>query len=195
MRFAVVKSGLRSATAAAAAECIERELDLAFDDGAIRQAADGRHAAGDLGGLPLGLEAADRKRALRHRIDVAVGAEERGDEKRAALETLGVAHRRGGDIDAGALGGEWRQVGGDHHGGDVAGADLLAADVHPEPLQHGLERLLGEWGVVERVAGAVQPDDEAIPDQLILADALDIGEDLPGMRDVACRRRQRAQPT
>ena len=85
--------------------------------------ADRRHAAHDLGGLALGLEAADGERALRDRIDVAVGAEQRGDQQRAALQALGIAQRRDGDVDAGALGGERRQVGGHHHGGDVAGAD------------------------------------------------------------------------
>ena len=172
-------------------EPVERELDLALDDGAVGDAADGRHAAGDLGGVAFGLEAADRDRALRHRIDVAVGAEQRRDQKRAALQALGVAERRDGDVDARALGAERRQVGGHHHGGDVAGADLGAADVDAEPLQHRLQRLLGERDVVERVAGAVEADDEAVADQLILAHALDIGEVLDARRRPGRRGRHR----
>ena len=86
------------------------------------------------------------------------------------------------------MGGERRQVGGDHDGGDVAGADLLAADVDAEPLQHGLQGLLGERGVVERVAGAVEADDEAVAEQLVLPDTLDVGEVL----DARCRRRGRS---
>ncbi len=171
------------------ADAVEREFDLAFDDGAVRQPADGRHAAGDLGGLAFGLEAADRQRALRDRIDIAVGAEQRRDQQRAAFEALGVAHGGGGDVDAGALGGERRQVGGDHDGGDVAGADLLAADIDAKPFQHRLQRLLGERRVVERVAGAVEPDDEPIADQLVLPHALDIGE----VFDARRRRRRRTR--
>ena len=157
-------------------QAVERELDLALDDGAVGDAADGRHAAGDLGGVAFGREAADRDRALRHRIDVAVGAEQRRHQQGAALQALGVAERRDGDVDAGALGAERRQVGGHHHGRDVAGAELGAADVDAEPLQHRLQRLLGEGDVVERVAGAVEADDEAVADQLVLAHALDVGE-------------------
>ncbi len=71
---------------------------------------------------------------------------------------------------------EGRQIGGDHDRGDVAGAQLLAADVDAEPLQHALQRLLGERRIVERVAGAVEADDEAVTDELVLADAFDAGE-------------------
>ena len=166
---------------------VEREFDLALDDGAVRQPADGRNAARDLGGLAFGLETADGERALRDRVDVAVGAEQRRDQQRAAFQAFGVAHRRGGDVDAGALGGERRQVGGDHDGGDVAGADLLAADVDAEPFQHGLQRLLGERRIVERIAGAVEADDEPIAEQLVLPDTLDTGE----VFDARRRRRRR----
>ncbi len=71
---------------------------------------------------------------------------------------------------------ERRQVGRDHDGGDVAGADLLAADIDAEPFQHRLQRLLGERHIVQRVAGAIEADDEAVADQLVLPHALDIGE-------------------
>ena len=72
---------------------------------------------------------------------------------------------------------------GHHHGGDVAGADGGAADVDAHALQHRLQRLLGEGDVVEGVAGAVEADDQAIADQLVLPHALDIGEVLdPGRR-------------
>ena len=137
MRFAVVKSALRKARRNWPS-CGQREFDFALDDGAVRQPAHGRHAARDLRRFALGLKAADGQRALRDRIDIAVGAEQRRDQQSAAEQALGVAQRRGGDVDAGALRGERRQVGGDHHGGDVAGAHLLAADVDAEPLQHAL---------------------------------------------------------
>ena len=164
------------------AQPVEREVDLALDERAVGDAADGRHAARDLGGLAFGLEAVDRDRALADRIDVAVGAEQRRDQQRAALQALGVAERRHRDVDARALGAEGRQVGGDHDGGDVAGAHGLAADVDAEPLQHRLQRLLGERDVVERVAGAVEADHQAVADELVLAHALDIGEVLDARR-------------
>jgi len=113
---------------------------------------------------------------LRHRIDVAVGAEQGGDEQGAALQVLGVAERRHRDIHPRALGPERRQIAGDHHGGDVAGADGGAADVDAHALEHRLQRLLGEGDVVERIAGAVEADHEAVADQLVLADAFDVGE-------------------
>ncbi len=157
-------------------QAVEREFDLALDDGAVGDAADGRHAAHHAGGGAFGRKAGDRDRALRHRIDVAVGAEQRGDEQGAALQVLGIAERGDGDVHPGALGAERRQVAGHHHGGDVAGADGGAADVDAHALEHRLQRLLGEGDVVQGVAGAVEADDEAVADQLVLPHALDIGE-------------------
>ena len=46
----------------------------------------------------------------------------------------------------------------------------------PSRSSIAVQRLLGEGDVVERVAGAIEADDEAIADQLVLAHALDIGE-------------------
>jgi hypothetical protein len=54
-------------------------------------------------------------------------------------------------------------------------------------LEHRLQRLLGEGDVVEGVAGAVEADDEAVADELVLPNALDIGEVLDA-RGRACRR-------
>ena len=64
MRLAVVKSAIAQREPHLA-EPVEREFDLALDDRAVGDAADGRHAAHDLGGVAFGLEAADRERALR----------------------------------------------------------------------------------------------------------------------------------
>lgn len=80
----------------------------------------------------------------------------------------------------------------DHHGGDVAGADGGAADVDAHALEHRLQRLLGEGNVVERVAGAVEADDEAVADELVLPHALDVGEVLDA-RSRACRRDRERQ--
>src|ERR1700704_1171273 len=175
MRLAGVKSGLRSGEPQLS-ELVEREFDLALDDGAVRHAAHSRHAAHDLGGIALGLEARDCERALRDRVDVAVGAQERRDQQRAALQALGIAERGDGDVHARALRGEGRQIGSHHHGSDVAGAHLRAAHIDAEPFQHRYQRLSGERDVVEGVAGAVEADHQAITDELVLSDALDVGE-------------------
>ena len=158
------------------ARSLIREVDLAFDDGAVGDAADGRHAAHDLGGFALGLKSAGCDRALADRIDVAVGAEQRRDQQRAALQALGVAERRYGHVNTGALRAERGQVGRDHHRRDVASAQRLAADVDAETFQHRGQRLLGEGDVVESVTCAVESDHEAVPNELVLAHALDIGE-------------------
>ena len=126
------------------------------------------------------------------RVDIAVGAEQGRDQQGAAAQILGVAQRGDGDVHARALGGEGRQIAGDHHGGDVAGADGGAADVDAHALEHRLQRLLGEGDVVERVAGAVEADDEAVADELVLPHALDIGEVLDA-RCRACRRDRERQ--
>ena len=54
----------------------------------------------------------------------------------------------------GALGREGGKTGRHHHGGDVLGLHGLAAGVDAQPLQHGLQALLGEGGVAQAVARA-----------------------------------------
>ena len=77
--------------------------------------------------------------------------------------------------------GEGGQVGGHHHGGDVLGLHDLAAGVDAQPLQHGLDALLGERRVLQAVAGAVEADHQAVADQHVVADALDVDQVLdPG---------------
>jgi hypothetical protein len=88
---------------------------------------------------------------------------------------------------------ERRQIGGHHHGGDVARAQRLAADVDAEPFQHRGERLLGEGNVVEGIAGAVEADHQAITDELVLPHALDIGEVFDARRRACVRPGERGQ--
>ena len=190
MRFAVVKSGLRSASrnwpSRLSAKSISRSISAPLE---MRPTVGTPRVT--LGGFAFGREAADRERALRDRVDIAVGAEQRRDEQRAALQALGVAQRRDGDVDARALRAERRQVRGHHHRRDVAGAQGLAADVDAEPLQHRVQRLLGEGNIVERVAGAVEADDQAVADQLVLAHAFDVGEILDARRRPGSHRNNR----
>ena len=70
---------------------------------------------------------------------------------------------------------------------------VCAADVDAEPLQHRLQRLLGEGDVVEGVAGAVEADHQAIADELVLAHALDIGEVLDARRRPGANRDAQAR--
>jgi len=74
------------------------------------------------------------------------------------------------------LGSEGGQAGRHHHGGDVLGLHGFAAGVDAQPLQHGLDGLLGERRVLQRIAGAVEADHQAVADQHVLPDALDIGQ-------------------
>jgi len=66
-------------------------------------------------------------------------------------------------------------------------AETLASISAPvaAKLEHGLQALLGEGGVAQGVARAVQADDDAVAHQLVVADALE-GDDVldprPGRR-------------
>jgi hypothetical protein len=77
----------------------------------------------------------------------------------------------------------------DDLGGLVLGRELglLVARVHAEALQHPDQRLPGEHGVVQLVAGAVQPHDEPVADELVDAHALDVRDVLhPHLRRRRC---------
>ena len=56
--------------------------------------------------------------------------------------------------------------------GDVADAQRRRRDVDAHAVEHRLQRLLGERRVAHRVAGALQPDDQPVADQLVVAHAL-----------------------
>ena len=132
------------------------------------------------------------ERALRHRVGLAVGAQQRGHQQRAAEQRLGVAQRAHRHVDAAALAGERRQGGGDHHRGDVLGVEVVAAGGDAQPLEHRDQALLGEHRVAQGVAGAVEADDQPVADQHVAAHALEVGDvlDPRGRR----RRRRASQP-
>ena len=191
IRRAVVRSGLRRPRRSAVA-LSSANGHLALHRGAVGDAAGGRHAAGHRAGGAARGDGAGGQRALGDGIDLAVGGEQRGDQQRAAGQVGGIAERRDRDVDPAAGAGEGRQVGGDHHRGDVLGVQLgdLVARVDAQPLQHADQRFAGEHGVVELVAGAVQPDHQAVADQLVVAHALDVGDVL----DAHLRRRRGQEP-
>ena len=177
MRRAVVRSGLRrpSRSALVLSSVID---DLALHGRAVGDARRGRHAAGHRTGSATRGDRAGGQRALGHRVDLAVGGQQRRHQQRAAGQVGGVAQRGDRDIDPAAAARERRQFGGHHHRGDVLGFQLghLVARIHAEPLQHPDQRFAGEHGVVQLVAGVVQPDHQAVADQLVLAHALDVGD-------------------
>ena len=122
---------------------------------------------------------------MRHGIDLAIRTQQRGDQQRAAGEILGVAHGGGGDIDPLAGMDEGRQIGGDHDGGDILGLQLRGQrlGVDAKPAQHADQGLLGEDRILQAVAGVVEADHQAVADQLVVANALNVRDVLdPGLR-------------
>jgi hypothetical protein len=73
---------------------------------------------------------------------------------------------------------EGGQVGRDHDRGDVLGLELdrLVGGVDPQPLQHPDQRLARKYRIVKLVAGVVQANDEAVADELVGPDPLDVGD-------------------
>jgi hypothetical protein len=119
---------------------------------------------------------------LRNGVHIAVGGEEWRHQQCSALQALGIAHCGNGNVNARALRAEGGEVGSHHHCRDIACADRLPTDIYAKPFEHRGQRLFSERNVIEGIAGAVKPDDQAIPDQLILPHALDIGEILDARR-------------
>jgi hypothetical protein len=126
----------------------ELERHLPLHDGAIGDAAGGRHATGDGSAGAAGADRPGRDGALRDGVNLPIRAEQRRDQHRAAGQVRRVAQGRDRDIDPAARPSEGRQVGGDHDGGDVARIELalIVARVHAEPFEHADQRLPGEDG-------------------------------------------------
>jgi hypothetical protein len=161
-------------------ELLERgqlEPHLALDDGAVGNAAAGRHALADAGSrIARDVEAADVDLTLRDRIDLPVRAHQGRHQERAAQEIRGVAQGADRRVDACALAREGEQRRGHHGGGDVAGVEVDAPGVDAEPLEHGDKALLGERRVRQAVARPLEPDDQAVADEQVVADALDVDD-------------------
>ena len=118
MRSAVVKSAIAHVRRAKHLRAVEGRLsaqgDLALDDGAVGDAADRRRRpAQSWRNVALGLEAADRKRALpppRGRCHPDAEQRPRHQQGPALPRLLSVAEGRHRHVDARALGRERRQV-------------------------------------------------------------------------------------
>lgn len=80
--------------------------------------------------------------------------------------------------------GQRRQVGGDDHRGDVAHLHVgVGRQGHPQLRQHVGQALLGERALGGLVAGAVEPDHQAVAHQVVAADPGEVGDiaDLLGL--------------
>ena len=111
-------------------------------------------------------------RALRQRVDLPVHALKTGQQQHAALQILRIANGGGIDINVHAGLSKGRQRGGDHHRGRILDQKLTRVHGDAHLLQHIRQTLRREVGGL-MVAGAVQPDHQAVADQLVVADAFD----------------------
>lgn len=156
-------------------ETVEVDAGVALDDGAFGDAADGGVIDGlDVSGEAGGV-AADGERALCFGVDLAVVAVEGGHKEDTAFEAFGVADRGDGDVDFHAAFGEGGQGGGDEDRGYVFDDDGALWDLNAEALEGVGEGLDGEEGLLA-IAAAAKADDEAVADELVVADALDLGD-------------------
>src|SRR6185503_735939 len=63
--------------------------------------------------------------------------------------------------------------------------------VHAKALEHRLQRLTRERGVLQRVAGTVEAGNEAVTDEDVVTHPLDIGEIFDARKRVRLQRAQR----
>ncbi len=156
-------------------QAMEVDAGVAFDDGAFGDAADGGVVDGlDVAGEACGV-AAKGERALRFGVDLAVVAVEGGHQEDTAFEAFGVTDRGNGDVDFHAALGEGGQGSGNEDGGYVFDNDGALRDLDPQALEGVGEGLDGEESLLA-IAAAAKADDEAVADELVVADALDLGD-------------------
>src|SRR5690606_644426 len=119
--------------------------------------------------------------------DLAIGCLQRRHHQRATLQRSCVAKGRDVDIDARAGLDEGRHIGGDDDGRDISGARLASLCRYTEVLQHGADGLLRERRIAQRIASALQADDQAVAHQLVVTGALELCNILDARRDLARR--------
>jgi hypothetical protein len=142
---------------------------LGATEGALARAA----AAGN--------EPAGHHRTLRNRVDLAIGAAQGGQNQNAALQGAGVSDGGHGGVDALARLGKGRKRGGDHDGGGVLHADGRRRNRNAHAFQEVGEALIGKDGLL-CVPFSGQADHQAVTDQLVFANTLDIDEVLQTRR-------------
>jgi hypothetical protein len=173
MRRAVVGIAQAEPDALAA---IQAKRHLPFDRRAIGDPPGGGHAPADrCRRTPRG-DRGGGERTLRHGIDLPIRGQQWRDQQRPAGQVGGVPQRRDRDIDPAAAAGKRRQFGRYHDGRDVLRGQLghLVAGIDAQPFQHTDQRFPGEHRIVQLVARTVQPDHQAVADQLVATHAFHV---------------------
>ena len=106
---------------------------------------------------------------MRHGVDLSIRSDQGRLQEHAALQALGIAHRRHRHVQASATLHESPNVGGDHHRSDVLGLEGGRGHIDPKSLQHVGDALNGENQVLVAVPG--QSHDQSVAGQLVIASA------------------------
>lgn len=133
---------------------------------------------------------------MRDGIYLAVCRVQRRHDQCAAKQAFRIAYRGHADIDLRTGARERRQGGGNDHRRHVLGTECFVSDIDAQPLKQAGHDLFGKGRVSQAVARTVQADDQAITDQVVAADAVDIGQILdPNRRSKArsCKAEQNQQ--
>ncbi|MPL60908.1 hypothetical protein SDC9_06471 [bioreactor metagenome] len=175
------------------AQAVELEGDLAFDARPRGDGARGRHAARHRRGLARRRDPAGDDGALGDGVNLAVCRLQRCHHQRAAEQAFRVADRRDRHVDLAARSREGREGGSHQNGSDVLRPELLAGHVDPQTFEDVRHDLFGEGGVAEPVAGAVEPDDQPVADEIVAAHAIDFDQILDPDRGRLHGKRQEQQ--
>jgi hypothetical protein len=136
----------------------------------------------------LGSEARHDDGALSDRVDLTVGTGERRHDQRTAAQGGCIAQRTDVHVDAAARAGKGRQVGSNHHSRRILRIGLTALRGNAKILQHRAHGLFRERRGTEAIAGALETDDQAIADQLVVASSLQGRDVLDSRGHGRCRR-------
>lgn len=150
---------------------------LALDDGTATDPPAGLLVDLHAAATGLGTGTVDQQVALSQRIGIAVHPLERGHQQGTAAQAAGVADRGHHHIDLLAGARRRRQLGGDHHRGNVAQLHVGARRHGDAQLrEHVGQTLSGERRLHGLVARAVEAYDQAIADQGVVAHAGEVGD-------------------
>ena len=151
----------------------ERSRHFAFDGGSTDDASGQQVIDLRLAAACRSACTADHQVALCLGVNLPVGPFERGHDQRPAAQTLGVTHGGYGHVNRLADAREGRQVGRHHHRSDVFQLQRLGGwQRRAELCQHVDDALRGEGRLCRLVTRAVQTDDNAVADQLVVAHPL-----------------------
>ncbi len=153
-----------------------------------------RHALRHPRGITLGHDPARDDRPLSHRVDLPVGPVERRHHQRPAQQAFRVPDRRDRHVDPSPCPRKGRELCRHEDRRHVLRSELLARDIGPQPFQEVGHDLFGERRIPQPVAGAVQPDDQAVTHQIVAPHAVELDQVLDPDRlgeGGGCRQEQR----